>query len=179
VVDGTPPYVPGDDDDHDELAALDFSVAEDAPEGAVLEVFDEYVRAAETQDSIGHLCAIDTTPEQGEEVPPQLFTVTNPPKTVSVSASLDGRVQHIDLTTKVTNMTEAQLADEILVIADLARQQARSAQYASMLEGMRDLGHDNASTRDFLARDLDLPSPEEATAAAAEVFATRYAGDHD
>jgi hypothetical protein len=48
-----------------------------------------------------------------------------------------------------------------------------------MLEGMRDLGHDNASTRDFLGRDLDLPSPEEATAAAAEVFATRYAGEDD
>ena len=34
-------------------------------------------------------------------------------------------------------------------------------------------------TRDFLARDLDLPTPEEARAAQAHIFATRYAGDHD
>jgi hypothetical protein len=179
MVDGTPPYVPEDDDNHDELAALDFSVTHDDGEGSVLEAFDGYVRAAETEDTTGDLHASGTTPRESEKLPSPLFTVTNPPGTVSVSAYLDGRVQQIDLTAKVTNMTESQLSDEVLVIAGLARQKARSAQYESMLEGMRDLGHDNASTRDFLARDLDLPSPEEATAAAAEVFATRYAGDHD
>jgi hypothetical protein len=44
---------------------------------------------------------------------------------------------------------------------------------------MRAQGHDNVATRDFLRRDLDLPSPEDAEAARAEVFATRYAGGHD
>ena len=92
---------------------------------------------------------------------------------------MDGRVQQIDLSPKVTDMTETDLADEIVVIAGLATQDARSAQYAFMLEGMRQQGHDNVATRDFLARDLDLPSPEEAEAAQAQVFATRYAGDHD
>jgi hypothetical protein len=48
-----------------------------------------------------------------------------------------------------------------------------------MLEGMREQGHDDAGTRDFLARDLDLPTPEEARAEKARIFATRYAGDHD
>ena len=76
-------------------------------------------------------------------------------------------------------MTETHLAEEIVVIAGLATQDARSAQYAFMLEGMRQQGHDNVATRDFLARDLDLPSPEEAEAARAQVFATRYAGGHD
>ena len=47
-----------------------------------------------------------------------------------------------------------------------------------MLEGMREQGHDDAATRDFLARDLDLPTPEQARAAQAHIFATRYSGDH-
>ena len=57
-------------------------------------------------------------------------------------------------------MTETDLADEIVVIAGLATQDAKSAQYAFMLEGMREQGHDDAATRDFLTRDLDLPTPE-------------------
>ena len=36
-------------------------------------------------------------------------------------------------------------------------QDARAAQFAYMLEGMRQQGHDDVTTRDFLARDLDLP----------------------
>ena len=76
-------------------------------------------------------------------------------------------------------MTEAGLADEVLVIARLATQDARSAQYAFMLEGMRQQGHDDVATRDFLSRDLDLPSPEEADAARASLFATRYTDDND
>ena len=90
------------------------------------------------------------------------FTVTNPPGTVTVTTFMDGRVQQIDLSPKATTMTETDLADEIVVIAGLATQDARSAQYAFMLEGMREQGHDDAATRDFLTRDLDLPSPEQA-----------------
>jgi hypothetical protein len=92
---------------------------------------------------------------------------------------IDGRVQQIDLSPKATTMTETHLAEEIVVVAGLATQDARSAQYSFILEGMRAQGHDNAATRDFLRRDLDLPSPEDAEATRAEVFATRYAGGHD
>ena len=108
-----------------------------------------------------------------------LFTVTNPPGTVTVTTFMDGRVQQIDLSPKVTDMTETDLADEIVVIAGLATQDARSAQYAFMLDGMRQQGHDDVATRDFLARDLDLPTPEQAEAARAQVFATRYEGGHE
>ena len=109
-----------------------------------------------------------------------VFTVTNPPGTVTVTTFMDGRVKQIDLSPKVTDMTESELADEIVVIAGLATQDAKSAQYAFMLEGMREQGHDDAATRDFLARDLDLPTPEEARKPRGHsIFATRYAGDHD
>ena len=107
------------------------------------------------------------------------FTVTNPPATVAVSTFMDGRVHRIDLAPQVITMTETHLAEEIVVIAELATRDARAAQYAHVLDSMRRQGHDDAVTRDFLTRDLDLPSPEDASAARAQVFAMRYAGEHD
>jgi hypothetical protein len=105
--------------------------------------------------------------------------VTNPPGTVTVTTFMDGRVHEIDLSPKATTLTETQLAEEIVVIARLATQDARAAQFSFMLEGMNQQGHDEVATRDFLNRDLDLPSPEQATAMRAEVFAHRYASDHE
>ena len=97
--------------------------------------------------------------------------------TVTVTTFLDGRVHRVDLTPATTTMAESVLADEIVVIAALATQDARSAQYTVMLDGMREHGHDNAATRDFLNRDLDLPTPEQAAAARIELFTNRYAGE--
>ncbi|MDZ7885860.1 MAG: hypothetical protein U5N53_24465 [Mycobacterium sp.] len=107
------------------------------------------------------------------------FTVTNPPGTVTVSALFDGRVQRVQLSPKAVEAGEEPLAAEIVVIAGLATQRARAAQFSYMLEGMQDHGHDTVDTRDFLNRAVGLPSPEEADAARAKVFATRYQGDHD
>lgn len=177
MADGFSPYAPEDDDDHDDLAALDFFVAEDDAGSSGFDVFDDYVRPLETDDGDGHMPVGDATGTSEEPSSP-VVTVSNPTETVTVSAYLDGRVERVSLT-RIANVTESQLAEEILVIADLARQKARSAQYATMLEKMRALGHDTASTRDFLTRELHLPSPEDATVAAAEVFAVRYAGQHD
>ncbi|BBZ19864.1 YbaB/EbfC family DNA-binding protein [Mycolicibacterium gadium] len=133
-------------------------------------------------DERDDLAALDfSRPDHGDDdaarVP--MFTVTNPAGSVTVTTFMDGRVQQIELSSRTTDMTEPELADEIVVIAGLATQEAKSAQYSLMLEGMRDQGHDDAATRDFLTRDLDLPSPEEARAARAQIFATRYGGDDD
>jgi len=151
------------DDERDDLAALDFSVAESGQVESDLDALGDYAEE----------------PAEDDELPVPVFAVTNPPGTVTVTAFLDGRVKQVDLSPKVTEMTEADLADEIVVIAGLATADARSAQYAYMLEGMRRQGHDDVATRDFLARDLDLPTPDEAKAARAQLFSTRYAGDHD
>lgn len=142
--------------------------------------------AAEQQpydpDERDDLAALDfSRPDHDADdaVPVPMFTVTNPPRSVSVTTYMDGRVKQIELSSRTTDMTEPELADEIVVIAGLATQEAKSAQYSLMLEGMREQGHDDAATRDFLTRDLDLPSPEDARAARAQVFATRYGGDDD
>jgi hypothetical protein len=149
------------DDERDDLAALNFSVAQSEPAESDLDALGDYA---------------DVPAEDGE-LPVPVFAVTNPPGTVTVTAFLDGRVKQIELSAKVTDMTETDLADEIVVIAGLATADARSAQYAYMLEGMRQQGHDDVTTRDFLARDLDLPTPDEVKAARAQLFSTRYAGD--
>jgi hypothetical protein len=150
-------------DERDDLAALDFSAGQAGPHDSDLDALSVY-------DPIG---------VEDDELPVPVFTVSNPPGSVTVTTFMDGRVKHIDLSPRAAEMTETDLADEIVVIAGLATQDAKSAQYAFMLEGMRQQGHDNAATRDFLTRDLDLPTPEQAQDARANVFATRYAGDHD
>ena len=151
------------DDERDDLVALDFSVAESGQVESDLDALGDYAE----------------DPAEDDDLPVPVFAVTNPPGTVTVTAFLDGRVKQVDLSPKVTEMTEADLADEIVIIAGLATADARSAQYAYMLEGMRRQGHDDVATRDFLARDLDLPTPDEAKAARAQLFSTRYAGGHD
>jgi hypothetical protein len=119
----------------------------------------------------------DTAPPGDEEHHVPVFTVTNPPGTVTVSAYMDGRVQDVELSARAATLTESSLAEEIVVVAGLATQSARAAQYAFMLDGMKQHGHDSVATRDFLERDLQLPSPEQATAAKAAVFADRYTGE--
>ncbi len=194
-------------DDHDDLAALDFSGVEsdseaveesdaldfsspdDNDEESDVDALHDYA-PSEPEDTGTDLAAIesqtDATQEaeaDGEEAA-QMFSVTNPPETVSVSALMDGRTQRVELSPKVTSMTESELADEILVIADLARQKGLAAQHsylledASLSETMRELGMDgNEVVRDFMENGIGLTTPEQAAAAQAEVFATRYATD--
>ncbi|BBX19344.1 hypothetical protein H7K09_24975 [Mycolicibacterium duvalii] len=165
-----------DDGERDDLAALDFSTGADAVgETDLAVILGDYSPAAD-QDDAGVDFAIGDVRGRGED-PMPTFTVTNPPGTVTVTTFMDGRVHQIDLSPRVTSMTEHRLADEIVVIAGLATQDARSAQYTFMLEGMSEHGHDDAATRDFLSRELDLPTPEQAQAARAELFTTRYAGE--
>ncbi|WP_029112161.1 hypothetical protein [Mycobacterium sp. URHB0044] len=178
-MDDSPPHHP-DDDDHDDLAALDFSAPDTSAGDSVLDVLAEYAVDDDEYLAADVLEAIDPLHTDAPGEPPApLFTVTNPPGTVTVTTFMDGRVNRIDLSPKATTMTESNLADEIVVIAKLATQDARSAQYSFMLDGMRQQGHDDVATHDFLTRDLDLPSPEQAEAARLQVFATRYASNHD
>jgi hypothetical protein len=90
---------------------------------------------------------------------------------------MDGRIHRVRLAPGAANMTEVELAQEVLLIAELARQDGRSAQYEVMYSGLRELGHDRAEAKDFLSRSLDLPSPEDAAATRAHIFATRYSGE--
>lgn len=106
-----------------------------------------------------------------------MFTVTNPPGTVTVTTYMDGRVHQIDLAPHAALLTESMLAEEIVVIADLATQDARSAQYTFMLEGMREQGQRQRGHPGLLEPGSGRPTPEQAQAARAELLANRYAGE--
>ncbi|OMC34071.1 secretion protein EspD [Mycobacterium sp. GA-1841] len=185
-----PPHHPDDEDDYDSLSALDFDYSDDDSNALGLDalgtyddfdisdgtVSDDASDGDVSDGTVSGLGFVDRDHE--EELALPLFTVTNPPETVTVTAFMDGRVHQIELAPKITDLTERDLAEEILLIAGLAAQQAKSAQYSFMLAGMREHGHDDAATRDFLTRDLNLPTPEQADDARAQVFSTRYGGDH-
>jgi hypothetical protein len=196
-------------DDHDDLAALDFSAHEpgsddhgaaldfsvsddDSGAESAVDALDEYA-PAEAEDTGTELDAIhsvtEATEEEDEEDAVQLFTVTNPSDTVSVSAAMDGSIQRIELSANVTRMSEPQLADEILVLADLARQKGLAGQHtyltgnAFVSDLIRDMSPDGSVggevIHDFVENFIELPTEEQAAEAQAKVFATRYAHDHD
>ncbi|ORB85653.1 DUF2694 domain-containing protein [Mycobacterium kansasii] len=173
--------LPGNDYVSDDFDALDFTAG--TVEESSLDALDEYAPSepADTDAEDG-LDALHGLTEKEEEPEFELFTVTNPAGSVSVTAMMGGIIQQIAVTDKASSMTESGLAEEIFVIADLARQKARAAQHTFMMESMSELAGDgeeaNALLREFVGMTLNLPTPEEAAEAEAEVFATRYEVDY-
>ena len=186
-------------DYHDNLAALDFSSTEAAPDDSQaydmdfgtdddrdaesgLADLDEYA-PAEIADVVTVEDIIDSqtgdADEHDDDAPGPMFTVTNPPGTVSVSSLMDGSIQKIDLAPSVTTMTESQLAEEIRVIADLARRKGLAGQYTLMATMLYSEAHHNgAEVRAVLEQGLELPSPQQADETQADVFASRYSERH-
>ncbi|BBY23817.1 hypothetical protein [Mycobacterium stomatepiae] len=184
-------YQSGSDDDGQEHAdALDFSAASDTDEESHVDALDAYAPAEDEEVDTG-LHAIAATTERAEdeddEDDVQQFTVANPPETVSVSALIDGRTQRVTLSPTATNLTEAELADEIIVLAELARQKGLAGQRTYVMDSaadnaglqqLDDMGLDSSQLlRDFVETGMRLPTEEQAETAQAEVFATRYTAD--
>jgi hypothetical protein len=182
-----------DDNGHEDADALDFSVSDESDEESEVEALDSFA-PTEPEDAGTELEAIAaateaTDDDEGadEEYGVQLFTVTNPPETVSVSALIDGRTQRVQLSPKANSLTESELAEEIIVLAGLARKKGLAGQHTYLLEnasqiegldGLTELGVDsNQLLRDFMGAGMQLPTPEQADAAQAEVFAVRYTPD--
>ena len=177
------------DDGDLESDALDFSVDEDSEEESDVEALYEYAPAEDEEEAGAELDAIASATEvvdedEDDEDEIGLFTVTNPPETVSVSSIMDGRTQRVRLSPKVGSMTEAELAEEILVLAGLAKQKGLAGQHNFLLENdalqenMREMGlEDNDFLHDMIDNVMHLPTQEEADAAQAEVFSTRYTAD--
>ena len=87
---------------------------------------------------------------------------------------IDGSTRRVELTPRVeADMTESQLAEEILLISRLARQNAQAGQHLLIAGVLQRLGHDPVSTRGHLEHELRLPSAETALADKARLFATR------
>ncbi len=152
----------GDDDDivesqGGELAALDF---------------DDTTPSDHAYSEVPEAGGVGQDQDGDSDVP--TFTVTNPAGTVSVTAFLTGPVKRVELDPSVVKMSEGELAQEIQVLAGLAQAKARSVMHAFLLEGLTRMGHDRSEWSSILSTAIDLPSPEQAAAATADIFATRY-----
>jgi hypothetical protein len=190
----------GDEPGYDSGAALDFGDEPAADTSAVLDFGDEVVGDGEAQASAiddfgtdepeepantGAKSAIDTMSEdageiegvdaQKDDISWQLVTVTNPPGTVSVTSNVSGTIQKIDLSEELANMTESELEKEIITLADLAQKQAAGVRHAWLRAGFEAVGTDGSPMATDLLEALQLPSPEQADAVQATVFAARYA----
>lgn len=132
----------------DLAAALDFSVPDEASTGSDRDARDE-----------------------------QVFTAANPDRSVTVTALSDSRVKHIELSPKVAAMTEAVLAEEIVVVAGLAAQRPRPHSTSTSSKKCARVAM-MTRPRETLTRDLELPTPQQVRAERERIFATRYAGGH-
>jgi hypothetical protein len=175
---------PGNEYDSDDLGALDFSGGT-AVEESSLDALGDYAPPSETLDPHAdgtELDALEGLTDADDEPDLAQFTVTNPAGSVSVTALMDGRVQHVTVTDRASSMSEAGLAEEIFVIADVARQKARAAQHTFMVENMGEMtgegDEQNALLHEFVGMTLNLPTPEEAAAYEAQVFESRYEVDY-
>ncbi|MEM6107689.1 hypothetical protein AAHS21_15825 [Mycobacterium sp. 050272] len=179
---------PGADRDSD-VQALVFSAASD---GGAQESTIEDLRAwAPTQPDDGVAGEGDAMRAQvsgagdadgadQDEASQFLATVANPSRTIVVTAQLDGSVQQLKLSSEVASMAESALADEILAIADLARQKGLAVQRAMVSAFMTGMALDRDLNDDVVRQALEeLPTPEQAEESRAEVFASRYASDTD
>jgi len=148
----------------------------------VRSALDKYADAAKTRPAIPAVAPADTqdTPDTEDDPQTMTVTVTNPPGTVSVTVLIDGSPTRIELAPRAAvDMTESQLAEEILLISGLARQNAQAGQHLLVSGILQRLGHDRVSTRGYLEHELGLPSAEKALAEKAQLFATRYAGEEE
>jgi hypothetical protein len=110
---------------------------------------------------------------------PLLFTASNPLDSVSATVTFGGHIVDVALAPRVVEMTEAELAEEIVVIAALARRQSMAAQHMVVAGYMAELGHDGIAVRNLLEDEIGLPSPASVLATRAALFAERYAGETD
>jgi hypothetical protein len=174
-----PQYDDADEQDLDFLVRSD----EDDDESSVDELSD--FAPAQSEDAGNEIDAVldaaeDPTPAAYNDDPFGLLsTVTNPPGTVEVTAFLDGTIHQIVLSPKVARMTESALANEVLVIADLARQQGLAQQRAliddTMAQAMDAMKEPDLDAPELIDNAVNFPTPQQADAAQAELFSTRYA----
>jgi hypothetical protein len=167
--------------DDDDLGALSFSADTEQSDESAVAALGDFVTTG--SDETG-TAILDTSflQEMGTEDSKDFIrvTVNNPPRSVAVSVLQDGSIGNVELSGTVVGMRESELAAEILALADLAWLKGKAAEHTFMVDILRQIGvHDEEVITDFVENGMEVPSPEEAEAARAEVFAARYATEHD
>lgn len=127
-------------------------------------------------DAVNGLSAFDfldvpDAQEDLEDTPELLFSASNAADSVTVSALMNGAIHRVELSPQVSSMAEAELASEILTVANVAAAKGRAGQYELVSGMLRVQGQDEMSSRELLTHGLGLPTPEEAIAAEAALTA--------
>lgn len=150
----------------------------DEPDGGL----DFLEHFATEEDSVRDHSQVDAVISPGDKPdqpnPEAFFTVSNPSGVLSATATLGGRLGHIEVK-EVSRFDEAGLGQEIVQIAALAHDKARAAQHEVTVELMRRRGQDRVAVSALFERSIGLPSYETTSARAAEVFAEYYRSDDD
>lgn len=154
-----------DDDDAIEFPTVGGSPNDDNFDDAVIDILDDDLEAA--------------TSETDETVDTILVTATNPSGSVAATGFIDGRVFHVELFPQVTQMTESELASEIVKVCYLASRQADAAQHYLLATLMQELGQDHASTRSFLEHTIGLPTPETVMTEKTRMYSEYYSTDDE
>ena len=106
------------------------------------------------------------------------FTVSTPSGHLSATATLGGRLKYVEVR-DASRLDEADLGEEIVELAALARDRARAAQREVTLELMGRLGQDRVGVSALLEHSIGLPTYETTSARMAETLAERYRSDDD
>ena len=167
----------GDDDwDGDEIPSFDYVPHAPDDDGSVLDAFDGFVGDGDTPDAGGDLDALAGADDEAEESEIPLVSATNPPGTVTVTAYLNGVVHRVDLAPGVVNATEAEVAEEIRIVADVAAKKATSAMHILSVELLAAQGIDRDTATEFISERMPFAEPAQARAAEADLVARHADG---
>ncbi|MDR7287598.1 MULTISPECIES: hypothetical protein [Mycolicibacterium] len=164
-------------DDGNGLEAFDFHGSKIDDDASGLDALPEYAVAHDDHDvgldSVPHyteneieeddsFVALDdeAAPEDQERVP--VVQTINPPGTVTVTAYLDGSVAQVKLDSKVTKLTEAELADEVRFVAGVAAKRATAVMHIGVVDMLVEQGMDFHEARDFVGMNMPYATPEQA-----------------
>lgn len=150
------------DDDRSDLDALaDYDTAKVVDHGVGLDAVHDYANH-EVEDEDDGFGAVDaeTAAEDEDEIP--VVQAINPPGTVTVTAYLNGSVAQVDLDPKVTTLTEAQLADEIRVVAGVAAKRATAVVHIGVVNMLVEQGMGFREARDFVGTNMPFATPDQA-----------------
>lgn len=183
-----PQHLLGNDDDHDDLAALDFSATDDDNgEESAVDALRAYAPTGpeDTETELDALRLQTGQPqEEDEEDAVQLFTVTNPRDGLRIGAHRrqdrpGGSVGESDEHDRI----RARRGDTRHCRPGPAKGLAGRYTYLleeddSLPDALREMESDGCEAVHDFVNGMALSTPEQATAAQAEVFATRYATDN-
>ncbi|QRY47686.1 hypothetical protein JVX93_13420 [Mycolicibacterium boenickei] len=159
------PHGPDDWDDADDgngLDALDFDTPVLDDDATGLDALPDYAPDDVEEDEDDDFDTFDAEPNAEDEAQIPVVQAVNPPGTVAVTAYLNGSVAQVALDPKVTTLTEAQLADEIRVVAGVAAKRATAVVHIGVVNMLVEQGMDFREARDFVETNMPFATPEQA-----------------